>query len=45
MKANVWQQMKIINSSTVISQLVQENKLKVVGGYYDLDQGKVYIIS
>ncbi len=44
-KANVFQQIKIINSSPVITQLVQENKLKVVGGYYDLDQGKVYIIS
>jgi len=43
--ANVFQQIKIINSSPVITKLVQENKLKVVGGYYDLDQGKVYLIS
>ncbi len=45
MKANVFQQIKIMNSSPVINQLVQENKLKVVGGYYDLDQGKVYLIN
>ena len=39
------EQIKIINFSTVITQLVQEKKLKVVGGYYDLDLGKVYLIS
>ncbi|NET26532.1 carbonic anhydrase [Okeania sp. SIO1I7] len=44
-KANVMEQIKIINFSPVITQLVQENKLKVVGGYYDLDRGKVYLIS
>lgn len=44
-KANVLQQIKIINLSPVIAQLVAENKLKVVGGYYDLDEGKVYIIT
>ena len=44
-KANVMQQIKIINLSPVIAQLIQENKLKVVGGYYDLDEGKVYLIS
>ncbi|MEB3339506.1 carbonic anhydrase [Okeania sp.] len=44
-KANVVAQMKIINSSPLISQLVKENKLKVVGGYYDLDEGKVSLIS
>ncbi len=44
-KANVFQQIKIINSSPIITQLVKENKLKVVGAYYDLDQEKVYIIS
>lgn len=44
-KANVLQQIRIINLSPVIAQLVQENKLKVVGGYYDLDEGKVYLIA
>ncbi|NEP90859.1 MAG: hypothetical protein F6K18_30880 [Okeania sp. SIO2C2] len=44
-KANVMEQIKIINLSPVITQLVQENKLKTVGGYYDLDEGKVYLIS
>ncbi|MEM1169370.1 MAG: hypothetical protein AAGJ08_09940 [Cyanobacteria bacterium P01_H01_bin.35] len=45
MKANILQEIKILNSSPVISQLVPENKLKVVGGYYDLDMGKIYLIS
>ena len=44
-QANVMQQIKIINLSPIIAQLVQENKLKVVGGYYDLDEGKVYLIA
>lgn len=44
-KANVMEQIKIINFSPVITQLVRENKLKIVGGYYDLDRGKVYLIS
>ncbi|WP_287272799.1 MULTISPECIES: hypothetical protein [unclassified Okeania] len=39
------EQIKIINLSPVITQLVQENKLKTLGGYYDLDEGKVYLIS
>ncbi len=44
-KANVMEQIKIISSSAIIAQLVAKNKLKVVGGYYDLDEGKVYIIT
>ncbi len=44
-KANVIEQIKIINSSPVITQLIQESKLKVVGGYYDLDSGEVSIVS
>ena len=44
-KANVIQQINIIKSSPVINQLIKGNQLKVVGGYYDLDLGKVYVIS
>lgn len=44
-KANVLVQVENLKSSPVISQLIQENKLKVVGGYYDLDTGKVSLVS
>ena len=44
-KANVILQMERIKASPVISELLQENKLKVVGGYYDLDTGKVSLVS
>lgn len=44
-KANVILQMERLKASPVISQLIQEGKLKVVGGYYDLDTGKVSLIS
>lgn len=44
-KANVLLQMERLKASTVISQLMQEGQLKIVGGYYDLDTGKVSLIS
>jgi carbonic anhydrase len=44
-KANVILQAKKLKASPVISKLIAENKLKVVGGYYDLDTGKVTILS
>ncbi|MBD2084131.1 carbonic anhydrase [Trichocoleus sp. ST-U3] len=44
-KANVLVQVERLKTSPVISQLIQENKLKVVGGYYDLDTGKVTLLS
>ncbi|WP_337885248.1 carbonic anhydrase [Fischerella thermalis] len=44
-KANVRAQIEKLKKSTVLSQLIQENKLKIVGGYYDLDTGKVTIIG
>ncbi len=43
-KANVMLQASRLKASPVISKLIQENKLKVVGGYYDLDTGTVTII-
>lgn len=43
-KANVGLQTNRLKASPVISKLIQENKLKVVGGYYDLDTGAVNII-
>ena len=44
-KANVVLQASRLKASPVISKLIAENKLKVVGGYYDLDTGRVTILS
>jgi carbonic anhydrase len=43
-KANIVLQAKKLKASPVISKLIQEDKLKVVGGYYDLDTGAVNIL-
>jgi carbonic anhydrase len=44
-KANVLLQIEKLKSSSVISQLIEQGKLKVVGGYYDLDTGEVSLVS
>ncbi|MBD1810743.1 carbonic anhydrase [Microcoleus vaginatus DQ-U2] len=44
-KANVVFQANKLKASPVISKLIAENKLKVVGAYYDLDTGRVTILS
>lgn len=44
-KANVVLQATRLKASPVISKLIEENKLKVVGGYYDLDTGAVSILA
>jgi carbonic anhydrase len=43
-KANVRLQANRLKASPVLNQLIQEGKLKVVGGYYDLDTGAVEIL-
>jgi carbonic anhydrase len=43
-KANVMLQVKRLQGSPVITQLVQRGQLQVVGGYYDLDTGKVELL-
>lgn len=43
-KANVVLQANKLKASPVISKLIAENKLKIVGGYYDLDTGAVNIL-
>jgi carbonic anhydrase len=43
-KANVRLQANRLKASPVINQLIEEGKLKIVGGYYDLDTGAVEII-
>ncbi|NEQ78721.1 MAG: hypothetical protein F6K23_40470 [Okeania sp. SIO2C9] len=44
-KANVLLQMERLEKSTVISGLIQENKLKLVGGRYDLNTGEVTLVA
>jgi carbonic anhydrase len=43
-KANALLQASRLKASPVIAKLIEENKLKVVGGYYDLDTGAVNIL-
>ncbi len=44
-KANVLTQVEKLKSSTVLSQLIDSGKLKIVASYYDLDNGKVTFIG
>ena len=44
-KANVKWQVERIKKSPIITQLIVENKLNIVGGYYDLNTAKVSLIS
>jgi carbonic anhydrase len=44
-KANVRLQANRLKASPVLNQLIQEGKLKIVGGYYDLDTGAVTILA
>ncbi|WP_298919833.1 carbonic anhydrase [uncultured Nostoc sp.] len=40
-KANILAQVKKLKSSSVLSKLIDEEKLIIVGGYYDLDTGEI----
>lgn len=44
-KANIALQVERLKTSPVIAELITAGKLKVVGGYYDLDTGSVTLIS
>ena len=44
-KANVRLQAQRCKASPVLNQLIEEGKLKIVGGYYDLDTGAVSMVS
>ncbi len=44
-KANVLLQADRLKESPVLSKLIDEGKLKIIGGYYDLDTGKVTTVS
>jgi carbonic anhydrase len=44
-KANVMLQIERLKQSPVLSQLIAENKLKIVGSRYDLDRGEITLYS
>ncbi|WP_231970835.1 carbonic anhydrase [Polynucleobacter necessarius] len=45
-KANIRLNVDLLQQSTpIIRQLVRDNKLKIVGGMYNLEDGKVSIVS
>lgn len=44
-KANILVQVETLKSSSVLSELIKAGKLKIVGGYYDLDTGKVSLVG
>ena len=44
-KANVLLQMRRLETSSVIAAAVKEGKLKVVGAYYELETGKISLVS
>ncbi|MEH1915903.1 carbonic anhydrase [Nostoc sp.] len=44
-KANILAQINKLKSSSVLSELIKAEKLKIVGGYYDLDTGKISLVS
>ncbi|MEC4812694.1 MAG: carbonic anhydrase [Scytonema sp. PMC 1069.18] len=44
-KANILAQVKKLSSSSVLDELIKADKLKIVGAYYDLDNGKISIVG
>jgi carbonic anhydrase len=44
-KANILGQVEKLKSSPVLTELINTNKLRIIGGYYDLDSGKVTMVS
>lgn len=44
-KANVMSQVATLKKSPILSDLIAKNQLKIVGAYYDLDTGKVSLVS
>ncbi len=44
-KANVMYQVEKLSKSTVLGELIDKKQLKIVGAYYDLDNGKVNLLA
>lgn len=43
--ANVQYQVELLKTSPTLTRLLEQNQLKIVGGRYDLDTGKVTIVA
>ncbi|MBW4422723.1 MAG: hypothetical protein KME13_26540 [Myxacorys californica WJT36-NPBG1] len=43
-KANIQLQVNRLKASPVLAQRIQDNKLKTVSGYYDLDTGALTLV-
>ena len=44
-EANVLFQMERLKASPVITKLIEDNQLKLVGAYYNLDDGKIFLLN
>ena len=44
-KANVMYQVEILNQSSLLGDLIDKKQLKIVGAYYNLEQGTVTVLS
>lgn len=44
-EANILNSVRRVKASPVIQNLIQKKKIDVVGGYYNLDSGKVELLS
>jgi carbonic anhydrase len=44
-KSNVLYQVEMLNQSALLGELIDKEQLKIAPGYYDLDTGKVEILS
>lgn len=44
-KANILHQVKTLQNSSILSELITQDKLKIVGTYYDLNTGEVSLVS
>ena len=44
-KANILAQVEELKSSSVLSELIKAEKLKIVGSYYDLDTGRISMVN
>lgn len=44
-KSNVAYQVELLNQSSILGELLDKKMLKIVGAYYNLDTGKVELIS
>ncbi|NJL21745.1 MAG: hypothetical protein HC895_14525 [Leptolyngbyaceae cyanobacterium SM1_3_5] len=44
-RENVFWQMERLKESSIVYDLLQQQQIKIVGGYFDLETGKVSILN